>query len=111
MGPVDLLYASLDEQEVSSYEANFIEHGQDFLRGLMLHERKYAKESISTVPSDLLIQLRNWQRVVALILRKLSSAYRGHTDDEYRIRRAIFILDPKEAKWDIHSLHRGSYEK
>jgi hypothetical protein len=96
-----------DFDSATNNESDFIKNGRNFLKGLMLNELRLIRECSSINPSDLVIQIRNWQRVVALILRKLSAAYEGTADVDFHIKKVVFKLDVKSAQGSIRGASNG----
>jgi hypothetical protein len=85
-GYTEECFAELDEK--------FVYYGRQFLMGLILAERDLTLDSCSNTPTDLILQIRNWQHTVALMIRKITAAFYGETDVDFQIKKAIFKLDP-----------------
>lgn len=70
--------------------------GRRFLVLLHKVECKIRLSKSSYVPSNLTKQLRNWQHVLALMLRKFSAAFDDSADYDFEIENPIFVLsEPK----------------
>lgn len=94
-----------------SYNKNLdrgiIVYGRSFLKTLVSVEQEIIFSQISTLSKDnmLLLQIQNWQCVVALMIRKLSAYFSGETDYDYEIVNPVFIIQRKEKpKDDIDSI-------
>ena len=91
------LFDSYEFNSSCKSNSNFINDGRNFLRGLMLYESNFANNASPLKSDNLLVQVKNWQRTVALILRKLSLATEGTTDNDFEISKVIFKLDINSA--------------
>ena len=91
------LFDSYEFNSSCKSNSNFINEGRNFLRGLMLYESNFANNASPLKSDNLLIQVKNWQRTVALILRKLSSVTEDTTDNDFEIKMAIFKLNTDAA--------------
>lgn len=90
-----------------SIDKKLIFYGRYFLKSLVFVEQEIIVSQISTLSKDnmLLLQVQNWQCVVALMIRKLSAYLSGETDYDYEIEHPIFILQRKaKPKNDINSI-------
>ncbi len=94
---------SMKNQVIQSYKINLLEEklvltGRCFLKNLVSAEQKLKDSQISTLPKDnlILMQIQNWQCVVALMIRKLSAYFLSETDYDNEITHPIFIIKGKE---------------
>lgn len=95
---INIKYQSVENIGINLTEEKLIVYGRNFLKTLVKFEQKLKDSQISTLPKDnmILMQIQNWQCVVALMIRKLSAYFLSETDYGHEITHPIFIIKGKE---------------